>query len=50
MEFEELFAEMASRHEIVCTFLAILELIRLRQLAARQDQAFGTIHLIRAVV
>jgi len=50
VEFKELFAEMASRHEIVCTFLAILELIRLRQLAARQDQAFGTIHLIRAVV
>lgn len=46
--FASLFANMASRHEIVCTFLALLELIRLRQLAARQESSFGEIVLLRA--
>ena len=41
--FSSLFEKAASRNEIVCTFLAILELIRLRQLVAMQDGDFGDI-------
>jgi segregation and condensation protein A len=41
--FSSLFEKAASRNEIVCTFLAILELIRLRQLVAQQDGDFGEI-------
>ena len=39
MKFSELFAGAASRSEIVATFLALLELIRLKQVAAIQDRA-----------
>jgi len=35
--FEDLFRTMSSRGEVVVTFLALLELIRLRQLMARQE-------------
>jgi len=38
-----LFRGMRSRHEIVCTFLAVLELIKLNRLAARQDSHFEDI-------
>lgn len=38
-----LFRGMRSRQEIVCTFLAMLELIKLNRLAARQDCQFGEI-------
>ena len=41
--FSELFRDMASRHEIICTFLALLELIRLKQIQARQDSSFSEI-------
>ena len=47
IQFKDLFTGITSRHEIVCTFLAVLELMRLRQLVARQEQAFGEIFLIR---
>ncbi len=43
MKFSELFAGAASRSEIVATFLALLELIRLKQVAAIQDEPFGEI-------
>jgi segregation and condensation protein A len=43
MVFSTLFANAASRNEIVCTFLAVLELIRLRQIVAQQDSDFGEI-------
>jgi segregation and condensation protein A len=43
VSFLSLLEKAASRNEIVCTFLAILELIRLRQLAAQQDGDFGEI-------
>ena len=45
--FEELFVEGASRTEIVVTFLAVLELIRLKQIGVAQEGAFGAIELIR---
>lgn len=45
--FTELFSGVASRAEIVVTFLAVLELIRLKQLKAVQEGAFGEIELRR---
>jgi segregation and condensation protein A len=48
LKFTELFTGMAARTEIVVTFLAVLELIRLKQLRAVQDEAFGEI-LLRPV-
>ncbi len=47
--FEELFVDGASRTEIVVTFLAVLELIRLRQIGVAQEGPFGIIELIRVV-
>jgi segregation and condensation protein A len=41
--FTDLFGAQASRHEIVCTFLALLELIRLSQVRVRQDRHFDAI-------
>ncbi|MFV0337383.1 MAG: segregation and condensation protein A [Chthoniobacterales bacterium] len=43
VKFEEMFGEAASRTEIVVTFLAMLELIRMKQLKVRQDEVFGEI-------
>lgn len=48
VSFFTLFGEVATRHEIVCTFLAILELIRLRQIAIRQPERFGDIFISMA--
>lgn len=50
LKFSELFAHAASRTEIVVTFLALLELIKIRQLNATQGQEFGEIELSRAPV
>jgi segregation and condensation protein A len=47
--FSELFEGVTSRTEIVVTFLALLELIRLKQIVATQSEAFGEIELRRAV-
>jgi segregation and condensation protein A len=49
IRFSELFETAASRPEVVCTFLALLELIRLKQLACAQPEAFGEIEVRRAV-
>lgn len=48
LRFSELFANAASRTEIVVTFLALLELVRLKQVRARQNEVFGDIELVRA--
>ncbi len=45
--FADLFEGSASRTEVVVTFLAILELIRLRFIAARQPRQFGEIEIVR---
>jgi len=45
--FRDLFPEEASRTEIVVTFLALLELIRLSQVGAVQDEVFGEIQLVK---
>jgi segregation and condensation protein A len=47
--FRDLFPEEATRTEIVVTFLALLELIRLRQVLAQQDEAFGEIQLVKSL-
>ena len=46
--FEDLFRTMSSRGEVVVTFLALLELIRLRQLMARQEGPLKPIFIQRA--
>lgn len=43
ISLSRLFVDMRSRQEIVCTFLAVLELIKLNRLAARQDSHFEEI-------
>ena len=47
LKFTELFANAASRTEVVVTFLALLELVRLKQLSLVQSEAFGEIELKR---
>ncbi len=46
-KFSDLFPEDAGRTEVVCTFLALLELIRLRRLGVRQSTAFDEIEIYR---
>lgn len=46
--FTEFFGSDASRNEIICTFLALLELIRLRHINVSQDMQFGDIIISRA--
>ena len=48
LRFSELFAGAANRAEVIVTFLALLELIRLKQLTAVQAEAFGEIDICRA--
>ncbi len=48
IRFSTLFNDMTSRAEIVVTFLALLELIRLKQLRCEQSEAFGEIDIVRA--
>ena len=43
LSITDLFTGMVSRQEIVCTFLAVLELIKLNRIAAVQDDHFGAI-------
>jgi len=48
VKFSELFEAATSRSEVVVTFLALLELIRLKHIIARQDDAFADIEIMRA--
>jgi segregation and condensation protein A len=48
IKFSDLFAEATSRSEVVVTFLALLELMRLKQVLATQREAFGDIEIVRA--
>jgi segregation and condensation protein A len=48
VKFSELFSGATSRSEVVCTFLAMLELIRMRQLSCAQSEDFGEIEIIKA--
>ena len=48
VKFSELFETAANRAEVVCTFLALLELIRLKQLACVQPEPFAEIEIGKA--
>jgi segregation and condensation protein A len=48
VRFAELFESAASRAEVICTFLALLELIRLKQLVCAQPEPFSEIEIRRA--
>src|ERR1700742_4110297 len=48
VKFSELFASAMSRTEVVVTFLALLELIRLKQIQAAQSEDFGEIDIVPA--
>jgi segregation and condensation protein A len=48
LKFSELFSEASTRTEVVVTFLALLELIRLKQILAVQQEEFGEIELARS--
>jgi segregation and condensation protein A len=48
LKFSELFEGVTSRTEVVVTFLALLELIRLKQLTALQREPFAEIEICRA--
>jgi segregation and condensation protein A len=50
LKFSELFLGADSRAEVICTFLALLELIRLKQLTCAQSEDFGEIEIARAPV
>jgi segregation and condensation protein A len=48
VKFSELFEGVTSRSEVVVTFLALLELIRLKQLTAVQKEPFSEIEICKA--
>jgi segregation and condensation protein A len=48
LKFSELFASATSRTEVVVTFLAMLELVRLRRILVLQSAGFGEIEIVRA--
>lgn len=50
LAFTELFPPQTSRHEVVVTFLAMLELVKLRMVHLLQSQRFGAIWLTPAVI
>jgi segregation and condensation protein A len=50
VSFSSLFEGAATRSEVVVTFLALLELIRLKQLAAVQNEAFAEIEICRPAI
>lgn len=45
--FSSLFSDAASRSEVIVTFLALLELIRLKQIIVTQEAHFSEIHVSR---
>ncbi len=49
LKFTELFTDAVSRAEVVVTFLAVLELIRLKQLRVTQPEPFAEIELHRVL-
>ena len=47
VRFEELFNSSSSRGEVIITFLAMLELIKLNHLQVEQEQLLGDIVIVR---
>ena len=50
VRFSELFVRVASRVEVVVTFLALLELIRLKQVRAIQSDEFAEIEIVPVTI
>jgi segregation and condensation protein A len=50
VRFAELFESAANRSEVICTFLALLELIRLKQLICVQPEPFAEIEISRVEI
>jgi segregation and condensation protein A len=48
VSFDELFSGGRRRIELIVTFMAVLELMRLKQIVARQADVFGTIRIYKA--
>ncbi len=48
IRFEELMGRGTTRLEVVVTFLAVLELVKLHEIEVLQDETFGTIRLMPA--
>lgn len=49
VRFTSLFRSMKNRYEVITTFLAVLELIRLKEVRVTQDSLFGEIEISRNV-
>jgi len=49
MAFAELFSEGIKRNEMIVTFLALLELVKMRMLRFMQNSRHGTIWMFPAV-
>jgi len=47
VSFHELFSEASSRLDMIVTFMALLELVKLAKVKSRQEDAFGTIWIYR---
>jgi len=47
INFKEIFSRSRSRIELIATFLALLELIRLKEVLVRQRNIFGEIEVVR---
>ncbi len=47
--FDALFPSGTSRHRVIVTFLALLELMRWRVIRVHQAEAFGTLEIVRSV-
>jgi segregation and condensation protein A len=45
--FSALFRAAKNKYEVITVFLAVLELIRVREVVARQDRQFGEIEIQR---
>ncbi|MBI1979187.1 MAG: segregation/condensation protein A [Elusimicrobia bacterium] len=47
LQFLEIFSSSKTRRELIMTFLALLELIRLKQVVAKQSESLGEIRIYR---
>ncbi len=48
LNFTKIFVDLATKVEMIATFLAVLELIRLKEVKIRQAQRFGEIRIYKA--
>jgi segregation and condensation protein A len=49
IELSELFAQARQKVEIIVTFLAVLELVRMKEIICRQKEPFGSVEVIRNI-